>query len=108
MITLPVTSIAAPSHHSPGNDSPKMMKLSTAVTIKLADVFIILTRTEEDASVRERVKRPHMMALNRRLQPKKRPRIVYSTKGFDSVRPHARAIALDQVAVSSVVVLHRF
>lgn len=71
MITLPVTNMAAPSHHSPGSDSLKMMKLSTAVTMKLADVLIMLTRTVEEARVRARVKRPHMMALKSRLRPKK-------------------------------------
>ena len=39
--------------------------------MKLADVFMMLTRTVEEARVRARVKRPHMMALKRRFMPKK-------------------------------------
>lgn len=39
--------------------------------MKLAEVLMTLTRTVEVASVRARVKRPHMMALKRRLRPKK-------------------------------------
>ena len=39
--------------------------------MKFADVLIMLTRTVEEARVRARVKRPHMMALKRRFMPKK-------------------------------------
>ena len=48
-----------------------MMKLRTAVTIKFADVFMMLTRTVEEARVRARVKSPHMIALKTRFIPKK-------------------------------------
>jgi hypothetical protein len=103
-----------------------MMKLSTAVTMKFAEVFMMLTRTVEEARVRARVKRPHIMALKRRLHPKKSygpseyfvmkerdgvrgrrtPRIVYSTILLEALRPKASAIELDHDAVSVVVVLH--
>lgn len=39
--------------------------------MKFADVFMTETRTVEDARVRARVKRPHIMALKRRFMPKK-------------------------------------
>jgi hypothetical protein len=39
--------------------------------MKFALVLMTLTRTVELASVRARVKRPHMTALKRRLSPKK-------------------------------------
>lgn len=48
-----------------------MIKLSMAVRMKLADVLMMLTRTVDDARVRARVNRPHMMALKRRFMPKK-------------------------------------
>lgn len=69
-MTLPATNNAAPSHHSPGKDSEKMRKPRTAVIMKLADVFITLTRTVEDARVRARVNSPHMTALKTMLRPK--------------------------------------
>ena len=94
--------------------------------MKFAEVFMMLTRTVEEARVRARVKRPHIMALKSRLHPKKSygsseyfvieerdevrgrrtPRIVYSTILLEALRPKARAIELDQEAVSVVVVLH--
>ena len=49
--------------------------------MKLADVFMMLTRTVEEARVRARVKRPHMMALKIRLHPKKA--LDASVWGFD-------------------------
>jgi hypothetical protein len=70
MITLPTTSNAAPSHHSPGRLSEKINALRTAVTMKLADVFITLTRTVDEARVRARVNSPHIMALKRRFKAK--------------------------------------
>jgi hypothetical protein len=39
--------------------------------MKFALVFMILTRTVDEASVRARVKRPHIMALKMRLHAKK-------------------------------------
>lgn len=44
---------------------------SNAVSMKLALVLMTLTRTVLLASVRARVKRPHMMALKRRFIAKK-------------------------------------
>lgn len=42
-----------------------------AVIMKFADVLMTETRTVDDASVRARVKRPHIMKLKRRFMPKK-------------------------------------
>lgn len=42
-----------------------------AVTMKLAEVLRIATRVVEVEAVRARVKRTHIMALERRLRPKK-------------------------------------
>lgn len=43
----------------------------TAVIMKLADVLITLTLVVLEASVRARVKRPHMIPLNMRFNTKK-------------------------------------
>jgi len=56
---------------SPGNVSLKMKNPSKAVSMKFALVLITLTRTVLLASVRARVKRPHMIALKSRFMPKK-------------------------------------
>jgi hypothetical protein len=63
--------MAAPNHHNPGRLSEKMSAPRTAVSMKFEEVFMTLTRTVEVASVRARVKRPHMIALKRRLRAKK-------------------------------------
>lgn len=92
-----------------------------AVIMKFADVLMMETRTVEDARVRARVKRPHMMALKRRFMPKKvwhvlerrsrdfirvrTARRAYSKNLFEGSRPNAAARELDQELVSSVVVL---
>jgi hypothetical protein len=55
----------------PGSVSRKMIKPSTAVSIKLALVLMTLTRTVLLARVRARVKSPHMIPLNNRFSPKK-------------------------------------
>jgi hypothetical protein len=71
IMTLPATNIAAPSHHKPGNSSLNMSAPRTAVTIKFAEVLMMLTRTVEDPRVRARVKSPHITALKMRLSAKK-------------------------------------
>jgi hypothetical protein len=48
-----------------------MKNPSTAVSMKFALVLMTLTRTVLLASVRARVKSPHMMALKSRFIPKK-------------------------------------
>lgn len=55
----------------PGKVSRKMISPNNAVSMKLALVLMTLTRTVLLASVRARVKRPHMIALNRRFIAKK-------------------------------------
>lgn len=70
MMTEPATKKLAPSHQSPGNVSRKISSPKMAVTRKLQDVLMTLTRTVLLASVRARVKSPHMMALKTRLHPK--------------------------------------
>ena len=92
--------------------------------MKLADVFMMETRTVEEASVRARVKRPHIMALKRRFRRKnvcwwsadiegevaalaRTPRIMNSTNLFSGPRLNAPEIACDHDVVSSVVVLEK-
>jgi hypothetical protein len=71
IITLPATKKAAPSHQSPGKDSEKIKAPRTAVTMKLAEVLMTLTRTVEDAKVSARVNNPHIIPLNAMLSKKK-------------------------------------
>lgn len=70
MMTDPATKKLAPSHQSPGRVSRKMIRPRMAVTIKLQEVLITLTRTVLLARVRARVKRPHIIALKMRFRPK--------------------------------------
>ena len=51
-----------------------MAKPKQAVTRKFAEVLIKETRVVDECAVRARVKRAHMMALDRRLRRKKIPR----------------------------------
>lgn len=55
----------------PGRLSEKMAAPSSAVSMKLALVLMMDTRTVDEASVRARVKRPHMAALKTMLSRKK-------------------------------------
>ena len=94
------------------------------MSIKLAEVLITLTRTVDEARVRARVNRPHMMALKRRLRAKKSyavsvlaivelrdsrsmrtPRMLNSTSLLSALRLRACDMELDHDVVSSVVVL---
>jgi len=80
---------------------------STAVTIKLADVFKIDTRVVEDANVSALVNNIHMIALHRRLSAKKMPRIAYDTAVACEVRCRNEVILEESVLVCVVVVLKR-
>ena len=62
--------MAAPSHHNPPTCSRKTSTPNTAVTKKFADVLVMETLVVEGEAVRARVKRAHMMMLQRRLRAK--------------------------------------
>lgn len=66
----PAPIIAAPSHHSPPTDSLKITIPNKAVIKKLAEVFVMETFVVEGPAVRARVKRAHMMMLQRTLRPR--------------------------------------
>lgn len=73
--------------------------------MKFALVFKMLTRVVEVASVRARVKRIHMMALQTRLRAKKMARTRKEMVEACAVRPRRRARAAESVFVEAVVVL---
>lgn len=60
IITFPATSKAAPTHHSGGRDSVKMMKPRMAVIMKFAEVLIMETWVVEVPRARALVKRAHI------------------------------------------------
>ena len=82
-----------------------MASPSSAVTIKLADTLMMLTRVVEEARVRAAVKRVHMARLKRRLRPKKEARMANSTKRLVGERERREEMACAQVVVRDVVVL---
>lgn len=105
MMTLPAIIMAAPNHHRPGRDSPKMRAPRKAVVMKFDEVLMMLTRTVEKARVRARVKRPHMMASKSRFSRKKKPRKANSKTLLSGERLNKDRSACDQLVVSDVVVL---
>lgn len=65
IMTLPMTSIPAPTSHRPLSSSPNTVHPANAVKRKLADVLIIETRVVEDPRVKAIVNSVHIKALNR-------------------------------------------
>jgi hypothetical protein len=64
----PAPIIAAPSHHNPPTASRNTNMPSMAVVRKFDEVFVIDTFVVEGPAVKARVKRAHMMMLQRTLR----------------------------------------
>jgi hypothetical protein len=66
----PAPIIAAPSHQRPPTASRKIIIPNSAVARKFADVLVMDTFTVDGPAVRARVKRAHIMMLQRTLRPR--------------------------------------